>query len=133
MRYQGTEPTAFTIETKRLIHDFLLLSCYFGNDFLPAIPATSLSLDDSIQFVLSRYCQVLAEEGNYMVQSVTDSVFYWNTSFLLKFWTLCFKEENPRMGARTTKWLRRRRPNPNHTESSPLEPITLFYSLPRNK
>lgn len=132
IKSQGIEPSVFTLEPQRLIYDFLLLSCYFGNDFLPAIPATSLSLNDSIQFVVSNYSQVLAEEGNYMVQSVTDSVFYWNTSFLLKFWTQCQKEENKRMSLRTIQWLRRRRAHPDDPPPSPLDPLTLFYSLPRN-
>jgi 5'-3' exonuclease len=88
-----------------------VLTCYFGNDFLPAIPATSLSLDDSIHFVLTHYANTLAEEGNYMVQKATDTVFYWNHPFLIKFWNGCIKTEDSRMRMRTSQWLRRRHPS----------------------
>lgn len=52
MRETGIEPTIFDLDDSRLILDFIVLTCYFGNDFLPTIPSVSLSLDDSIPFVL---------------------------------------------------------------------------------
>ena len=129
MRKKGLEPTIFELSDTHLIRDFILLTCYFGNDFLPAIPATSLSLDDSIYFVLTHYATTLSEEGNYMIQSATDSVFYWNHPFLIKFWNRCAATEDDRMRVRTAHWLRRRRRSP----SSEMNPIQSFYAMPKKQ
>lgn len=128
MRSEGLEPTIFELSDTNLIQDFILLTCYFGNDFIPAIPATSLSLEDSIHFVLTQYATILAEEGNYMIQSATDSVFYWNHPFLIKFWNRCVETEDSRMKVRTIQWLRRR-----HSNTDEKGPIYTFHSMPRKK
>jgi len=78
MRESGLEPAKFEIDFTRIMFDFILLTCYFGNDFLPPIPSMSLSLEDSIWKLIDTYSMVVAEEGNYMCQPVTDKVFHWN-------------------------------------------------------
>ena len=131
LKKKGVEPTIFNINENSLMNDFILLSCYFGNDFLPAIPAVSLSLQDSIYFIIDNYSKTLAEEGNYMVQHVTDNVFRWNSSFLIKFWSLCRVDENKRMSMRTNHWLRKRLNEENTKES--IQPIKELHSIPQKK
>ena len=129
MRQQGTEPTSLNIEKDMILQDFILLSCYFGNDFVPAIPMCSLSIEDSIWFLLESYAITLAEEGTYMVQSVTDSIFHWNTTFLLKFWNICARVESSRMKQKTLSWIRFR----SRMEKEENNPIQIFHSFPRKK
>lgn len=135
MRDSGVEPTIFTLDHSRIMNDFILLSCYFGNDFLPCIPAVSLSLESSIWFMIEKYGKTLAEEGSYMVQQVTNTVFHWNRPFLLKFWNLCLPEEDRRMGLRTHQWLKRRRYTEKDGERSrdAIRPVEEFYKMPRKK
>ena len=134
MKESDLEPTIFDIDNDRLINDFILLSCYFGNDFLPTIPTVSLSLEDSVWYLLHNYAQTLAEEGTYMCQSVTDTVFYWNQPFLLKFWNLCSLKEDDRMRLRTQQWLRRRRaPSTKVKDKDSINPLEVFYSFPKKK
>ena len=67
MRHKGIEPASLSIQPDRILWDFILLTCYFGNDFVPAIPMCSLSIEDSIWFLLQKYAITVAEEGSYMV------------------------------------------------------------------
>ena len=123
MKEASLEPAKLALCAKHLLLDFILLTCYFGNDFVPAIPAVSLSLDDSIWWLLEKYAITLTEEGAYMVQSVTDTVFHWNTTFLLKFWNLCLPQEDIRMKLKTQSWTRhrnRRRQTPTERENCPV-------------
>ena len=134
MRQKGMEPAKFTFDTSSLLRDFIVLTCYFGNDFVPAIPAFSLTLEDSIWTLLRAYATVLAEEGVYMIQSVTDQVFYWNTTFLLKLWNHCKGEESNRMKLKTIQWTRRRHPSRRNHPGDDLEsPSTTFHKMPRKK
>ena len=133
MRKSGLEPAKFDIDFTRIMYDFILLTCYFGNDFLPPIPSMSLSLEDSIWKLIDTYSMVVAEEGNYMCQPVTDKVFHWNQTFLIKLWSLCQKDEDKRMKLRTIQWTRRRRSHKAAESSTVKEPIEIFYSFPQKK
>ena len=123
----GVEPAAFELEDSSLIQDFILLSCYFGNDFLPEIPAFSLSMSDSVWVLINNYAKTLAEEGCYMVKRVTSSVYEWSKPFLLKFWGMNRKVEDKRMGQRTAQWMRflKQRPRGDKGGRMKKEPITV--------
>lgn len=123
----GVEPAAFELDDNSLIQDFILLSCYFGNDFLPEIPAFSLGMSDSVWVLIDNYSKTLAEEGCYMVKRVTETVYEWSKPFLLKFWGMNRKVEDRRMGLRTAQWMRflKKRIPADRAERMKKEPISV--------